>query len=73
MYFPLKHKKGHIFGVEKDWLTTWEEGTGITWHPNAGHCGANCGTEITATINVTGLIRKEKFESFRLTKIENPW
>ncbi len=73
MYFPLQHQNGHAFSVEKEWLTSWEAGTGITWHPNAGHCGTNCGTKITATINVTGLISSKEFKSFNLTDIKNPW
>ena len=30
MYFPLQHQNGHAFSVEKEWLTSWEAGTGIT-------------------------------------------
>ena len=70
MYFPLQHQNGHAL-VEKEWLTSLKAGTGITWHPNAGHCGTNCGTKITATINVTGLISSKEFKG--LTDIKNPW
>ena len=63
MYFPLDGSKGQAFCVEGDWITDWNAGDGITWHPDSGHCGVNAGTKVTATINCTGLIEAERFRA----------
>lgn len=66
MYFPLRSSRGQAFCVEGEWVTDWRAGDGLTWHPSSGHCGVNAGTEVTATINCTGLIEKEKFQKLFL-------
>jgi len=71
MYFPIKSYYGHAFCVEGEWITQWDAGYGITWHPNAGHCGVNAGGELAATINVTGLIEIEEFNKLNLFPFES--
>ena len=66
MNVPLSSSRGQAFCVEGEWVTDWRAGDGITWHPSSGHCGVNAGTEVTATINCTGLIEKEKFQEIFL-------